>query len=104
MPDWKHHIFVCQNRRPPGHPKGSCGERGSQDVFFALHEAREEEELWDTVKINTTNCLGPCADGAILAIYPEGVWYGGVEAKDVSEIVESHLQGGRPVQRLLLGD
>jgi len=31
---------------------------------------------------------------------PEGVWYAAVTPADASEIVESHLVGGRPVERL----
>jgi (2Fe-2S) ferredoxin len=71
-------------------------------VLFALQEAREEFYLGETLKINTTNCLGPCRAGAILAVYPEGVWYGGVTAADVSELVISHFLEGKPVERLRL--
>ncbi len=35
-------------------------------------------------------------------MYPEAVWYGGVQAADVAEIVQSHLVEGRPVERLRL--
>ena len=38
--------------------------------------------------------------GGIVVIYPEGVWYAGVTLGDVPEIVEAHLAGGRPVERL----
>jgi (2Fe-2S) ferredoxin len=33
-------------------------------------------------------------------VYPEQVWYGGVKAEDVAEIVDRHLIGGVPVERL----
>lgn len=102
MPAWTHHVFVCQNTRPPGHPKGSCGQRGAQELVFALQEAREEHGLWETLKVNTTNCLGPCRAGAIVGVYPEGVFYSGVTADDVPEIVKSHFVDGRPVERLIL--
>jgi (2Fe-2S) ferredoxin len=35
-----------------------------------------------------------------VVVYPEAVWYGGVKPEDVIEIVESHIVGGVPVQRL----
>jgi len=35
-------------------------------------------------------------------VYPEGVWYSFVDNADIDEIVESHLKGGKVVQRLVL--
>ena len=40
--------------------------------------------------------------GAAVMIYPDGVWYAQVRAKDVAEIVEEHLVNGRVVERLAL--
>ena len=37
-------------------------------------------------------------------VYPEGVWYGGVTLADVDEIVDSHIVGGKPVERLMMRD
>jgi (2Fe-2S) ferredoxin len=37
-------------------------------------------------------------------VYPEQVWYGFVTTEDVNEIVQEHLVGGRPVERLALSD
>jgi (2Fe-2S) ferredoxin len=39
-----------------------------------------------------------------VVVYPDAVWYGGVHAEDVDEIIDSHILGGRPVQRLLIAD
>ena len=102
MPAWKHHVFVCKNKRPPGHPKGSCGERGAQDLFTALRDAVDDNGLWETVKVTGSECLGPCRAGATVVVYPEGVWYGRVSVADVPEIVQSHFIDGTPVGRLCL--
>ena len=104
MPAWKHHVFVCINKRPPGHPKGSCGESGSNDLLMALTDAVEQHELFETVKVNSANCLGPCRSGPTIVVYPENVWYAGVKARDVAEIVESHFVQGKPVQRLVFSE
>ena len=42
--------------------------------------------------------------GPTVVVYPEAVWYDGVTPDDVEEIVESHIVGGRPVERLRLPD
>jgi len=39
-----------------------------------------------------------------MVVYPDAVWYGGVKAQDVDEIIESHLLGGMPVERLMMRD
>jgi (2Fe-2S) ferredoxin len=39
-----------------------------------------------------------------MVVYPEGVWYGGVTPADVPEIVDRHLVGGAPVERLVIRD
>jgi (2Fe-2S) ferredoxin len=36
----------------------------------------------------------------MVVVYPEDVWYGGVQVDDVDEIVREHLAGGKPVDRL----
>jgi hypothetical protein len=39
-----------------------------------------------------------------VVVYPEGVWYGKVTPEDVSEIVQSHLINGKPVERLRIAE
>jgi (2Fe-2S) ferredoxin len=96
------HLFVCRNDRPAG-GRPSCGGRGSAQVLAALQRAvGGAEELWGSVAITPCACLGPCFEGPTLVVYPDAVWYGGVTAGDVPEIVESHLKGGKPVERLRL--
>lgn len=102
MPVWKYHVFVCVNKRPPGHPKGSCADRGCNEVRLALSEAIDAKELFDTVKLNTADCLGPCRAGPTMVVYPENIWYSGLKPSDIAEIVQSHLIEGRPVTRLIL--
>ncbi len=37
----------------------------------------------------------------MVVVYPDAVWYWGVEPGDVEEIVREHLVAGRPVERLV---
>ena len=39
--------------------------------------------------------------GVARVVYPEATWYANVQPGDVSEIVESHMVAGRPVERLV---
>ena len=47
-------------------------------------------------------CLDRCADGPVMVVYPQGVWYTFVDVDDIEEIIQSHLIAGRPVERLQL--
>ena len=101
-PPFSRHVFVCTNRRPDGNPKGCCASKGSEALRDQLKEAVGKRGLHKKVRINSAGCLDACATGPSIVVYPEGVWYGGVTASDVDELVEQHLVQGRPVERLRL--
>jgi (2Fe-2S) ferredoxin len=98
----KLHLFVCQNDRPQG-GRPSCAARGGAEVLAALQRAvGGDPALWGTVAITPCGCLGPCFEGPALVVYPDAVWYANVTAADVPELVDRHLRGGTPVDRLRL--
>jgi NADH:ubiquinone oxidoreductase subunit F (NADH-binding)/(2Fe-2S) ferredoxin len=51
-----------------------------------------------------TGCNGFCAVGPIVVVQPEGIFYQKVQAEDAAEIVASHLEAGKVVERLLHTD
>ena len=100
MPHFERHLFVCTNQREPGNPKGSCADKGSdelRDFFKRELAARGKKGL---VRANAAGCLDQCAKGPALVVYPEQVWYTCPTVEDAREILESHLLGGIPVERL----
>lgn len=98
------HVLVCVNTRPPGNPKGSCGEKGSEAIYEELKAMVKARGLRERVIVSRTSCLKHCSRGITVAVYPENVWYGGVGLEDLEEIFRSHLQEGRTVERLLMPD
>ena len=100
MPHLERHVFVCTNERSADHPKGCCKARGGVEVRDALKQALTARGLAKSIRANTAGCLDQCAHGVAIVVYPEQVWYGGVTVADVAEIVEQHLVGGQPVERL----
>jgi (2Fe-2S) ferredoxin len=98
----RHHVFVCENRRPEDDPRGSCGCKGSAAIREALKAEIARRGLKQEIRANAAGCLDACADGPSMVVYPEGVWYGRVAVEDVPEIVERHLVHGVPVERLRL--
>ena len=49
------------------------------------------------VLVTPCGCLGPCFDGPNAVVYPDGVWYGGLEAGDARAIA-GHLIEGAPLE------
>ena len=104
MGNFEHHIFICTNTRPTGHPRGCCDPDALAELQLAFKKELAARGLKETVRANKAGCLEQCEHGPSVVIYPEAVWYGGVTIADVSEIVESHIVNSRPVDRLRLPD
>ncbi len=101
MPKPSQHVFVCTQTRPPGHPRGSCGQLGCAAVFQAFLQQFEQRQLYGQFALTSTGCLGACEFGPTAIVYPEGVMYTRLKPEDVPVIVEQHLKNGRPVESLL---
>jgi (2Fe-2S) ferredoxin len=102
MNRFERHVFVCTNRRSDDDPRGCCAAKGSDEVRDLFKKLLKARGLNKRMRANTAGCLDACATGVTVVVYPEGVWYGGVTAGDVEEIIEKHLIGGQVVERLLL--
>jgi len=102
MEPFRFHLFVCTQQKPEGVP--SCPASGSLAVLDALGREFHARGLDNDVQLTTCGCMGVCDEGPTMVVYPAGVWYRKVQASDVSEIVATHLQGGRPIERLVWND
>lgn len=102
MVDLKHHIFVCTSCRINGQQKGFCYSKGSVALIETLISEINDRDLSGDVMVTNTGCFGICAQGPIVVVYPEGVWYGNVTEEDIEEIVESHIENGKVVERLVI--
>ncbi len=99
-PHFEKHVFICTNRRDADNPKGSCAPKGAEEVKDEFKRLMHERGLKKRMRANASGCLDQCSHGVTIVVYPEQVWYGGVTAADVPEIVQSHLVDGVPVDRL----
>jgi NADP-reducing hydrogenase subunit HndC len=101
----KRHVLVCNGK--------SCSKVGSSDVKAeferileakGLRQGKEKKGRNPMGEIVLTDCssVGFCSIGVAVLVYPEGVWYGQVQADDVPEIIEEHLEKGKVVERLAL--
>lgn len=102
MAQRKRYLFVCNNSRPPGAPKGSCAGRGSIALHAALKALLAERGLATLeARACTSSCLDVCWAGPVIAVEPDGYFYGRVTMADLPEVVEALATGTR-VERLVL--
>jgi (2Fe-2S) ferredoxin/predicted O-methyltransferase YrrM len=102
MEPFRYHVFVCDQRKPEGMP--CCATRGSARVIEVLRQEVAAQGLSNEVQITSCGSIGLCERGPNMIVYPEGIWYSGVLPQDVPEIVRTHFQAGRVVERLALHD
>jgi (2Fe-2S) ferredoxin len=96
------HIFICINQRAEGAARKSCGEARGMEIVDAFKKKLKEKNLPIKLRAQKAGCLDICDFGQTLVIYPEGVFYVGVELSDVDEIIEEHIVNNRVVERLRL--
>jgi (2Fe-2S) ferredoxin len=102
MPFRQRYLFVCTNRRPDGHPKGSCAEKGSEQIVVKLKEALARRGVAkDIVRACSSSCLDLCESGVSVLQEPEHIAYGAVGLDDVDAIVDA-ASGGEVVERLVV--
>jgi (2Fe-2S) ferredoxin len=102
MPFRERYLFVCINRRPPGHPKGSCADKGSEELVVELKDALAHLGVAKTVvRACSSSCLDLCEHGISILQEPEHVAYGHVTRDDVGEIARAAAEG-KVVERLVV--
>lgn len=104
MPQFTHHIFICTNRREPGHSRGCCDSDGDEALKDAFKKEVKRRNLKGLVRANSAGCLDQCELGPTVVIYPQAIWYGGVKLSDVPRIVEETIVNDRVVEELRIPD
>ena len=89
------HVFVCTSGNYCPMLDGD-----SKAVHKALKEQVGQAGLKGRVRVNNSGCLDQCGHGPTAVVYPDNVWYSHLTVADVSAIVQEHLIGGQPVERL----
>lgn len=94
MERYTRHVLVCTG--------GFCNNSNQgRAIYSQLAGLLQREGLLfgpTRVKRSEAPCLGVCAGGPIVAVYPEGVWYAGVTPQLMERIVMEHLKHGRVIE------
>ena len=95
MGQYNTHVFVCTSGE-------DCPTRGDVEAHVKFLRAEAVRAgLKTDVRINKAGCFAQCRHGPMIVVYPGDVWYAGVKQEDLKEIFESHILGGKPVERLV---
>ena len=99
---YQHHVFFCLNQRENG--EACCMNKGAEAAFDHMKARVKKLGLSGEgkVRINRSGCLDRCAQGPLMVIYPQAIWYTFVDNDDIDEIIDSHLVNGQVVKRLMI--
>ena len=107
-------FLEMEMRQGPGHENSALGGRkqillcgvagcqsaGSMAVYNSLNKRIKENNLEGEIKVISTGCMGLCAQGPLMVVYPDRTMYTHVSESDVEEIFNEHILNDRPVERL----
>ncbi len=81
-----------------------CVASGTPKVRDALKAELEKRGLSEEIKIVLTGCNGFCAEGPVMLVYPEEIFYQKLTVEDIPKLVEEHFLKGRPYEKLMFKD
>ena len=78
-----------------------CVSNGAFGIKDKLEEEIGKQGLQEEVQVVTTGCNGFCANGPIVVVQPDGIFYQLLTEDVIPYLVEEHFLKGRPVQKLM---
>jgi NADH:ubiquinone oxidoreductase subunit F (NADH-binding)/(2Fe-2S) ferredoxin/Pyruvate/2-oxoacid:ferredoxin oxidoreductase delta subunit len=78
-----------------------CVSNGAFRIRDALIREIEKQKLQDEIQVVTTGCNGFCANGPIVVVQPDGIFYQMLTEDVIPYLVEEHFLKGRPVPKLM---
>jgi (2Fe-2S) ferredoxin len=97
-PDWSvipphnYHVLFCHGPR--------CAAAGAADLGAFFRKRLSDtgmDEGSGQVLAARTGCLYPCNLGPVMVVYPDGIWYCGLNEAVLDRIIEQHFRNGDPV-------
>jgi NADH-quinone oxidoreductase subunit F len=88
-------VYVC---------RGTGCVSGAGDLVYDALKSEVAEQRVKDADIDFTGCHGFCQQGPNVVVEPDGIFYTHVEPEDAADIVTSHLQNEKPVERLFYHD
>lgn len=87
------HLMLCTGT--------GCVSNKAFRIRQVLEETLASHQLQDEIAVVPTGCNGFCAQGPVMVVQPDGIFYQMLTERDIPELVEEHFLKGRPVRRLM---
>ena len=87
MSYYQNHMFICTNQKAAD--KSCCANHAAKEMLDYAKEQAIALGLTKELKfrISSSGCMGRCADGPVLVIYPQCVWYNYQSKEDIDKIL-----------------
>ena len=93
MANYRLSLLVCAGT--------GCVSNASFKVKTALEQELSRRDLQEEIQVVSTGCNGFCANGPIVVVKPDGIFYQFLKPQDIPRLVEEHCLKGRPVPELM---
>jgi NADH:ubiquinone oxidoreductase subunit F (NADH-binding)/(2Fe-2S) ferredoxin/Pyruvate/2-oxoacid:ferredoxin oxidoreductase delta subunit len=90
---YRMHLMLCAGT--------GCVSTGSYKIKDALERELSKHDLSDEVSVVMTGCNGFCAQGPVMVVQPDEIFYQFLSEKNLPHLVEEHMLKGRPVKELM---
>lgn len=90
---YRTHLMVCTGT--------ACVSCGAFNIKKLLEEEIKKQGLDKEVLVVGTGCQGFCAQGPIVVVQPEDIFYQLLSPEDIPYLVEEHFLKGRPVKKMM---
>lgn len=78
-----------------------CVASGTMKIRNALKEELRKKGLEEEIRIVLTGCNGYCAQGPVMSVYPDEIFYQALTVEEIPKLVEEHFLKGRPYEKLM---
>ncbi len=93
MPRYRMNLLICTGT--------GCVSNGAFEIKKAIEDELKKHKLEEEIQVVTTGCNGFCANGPIVVVQPDGIFYQLLTEEVIPYLVEEHFLKGRPVPKLM---
>ncbi len=93
MARYRMNLMVCTGT--------GCVSNGAFEIKETLEKELKKHKLENEIQVVTTGCNGFCANGPIVVVQPDGIFYQLLTEEVIPYLVEEHFLKGRPVPKLM---